>query len=185
MNKPSNLHWLHFISVNISLREVPRADRFMKIDINHPQCTWILPVKWRLEISSRLGGVRQQRICTRPPGQAGPGANPLLPNSSETAWNFETPFYRKEDGSMRMVYVYFHKLISTLWPFFNFYYFRGTRFEPLFHFYYFRGTRFEPLFHSQFFLVGGLAATAAVAEEAGALPVSDIPWGPLNIDRAA
>ena len=34
------------------------------------------------------------------------GAIPLSPNSSETAWNFETPFYRKEDGSMRMVYVY-------------------------------------------------------------------------------
>ena len=35
----------------------------------------------------------------------------MLPNSFETAWNFETPFYRKEDGSMRMVYVYFHKPI--------------------------------------------------------------------------
>jgi len=30
------------------------------------------------------------------------------------------PFYRKEDGSMRMVYVYFHKHICILWPFFNF-----------------------------------------------------------------
>ena len=44
----------------------------------------------------------------------GLGGNPLLPNSSETAWNFETPFYRKEDGSMRMVYVYFHKPIYPL-----------------------------------------------------------------------
>ena len=41
----------------------------MKIYINHPQCTLVLPVKWRLEIPSRLGGVRQQRICT---GRAGP-----------------------------------------------------------------------------------------------------------------
>ena len=47
-------------------------------------------------------------------GRGGAGANPLLPNSSETAKNFETPFYRKEDGSMRMVYVYFHKPICPL-----------------------------------------------------------------------
>ena len=47
-------------------------------------------------------------------GGGGGGGNPLSPNSSETAWNFKTPFYRKEDGSMRMVYVYFHKLISPL-----------------------------------------------------------------------
>ena len=47
-------------------REVLRTDRFMKIDINHPQYTRILPVKWGLDITSRLEGVRQQRICTGP-----------------------------------------------------------------------------------------------------------------------
>ena len=40
--------------------EVPREDRFMKIYINHPQATCFHPVKWRLEIASRLGGVRRQ-----------------------------------------------------------------------------------------------------------------------------
>ena len=33
----------------------------------------------------------------------GGGGNPLSPNSSETAWNFQTPFYKKEAGSIRMV----------------------------------------------------------------------------------
>ena len=41
-------------------REVPRADRFMKIYINHPQTICIHPVKWGLEIPSHLGGVRRQ-----------------------------------------------------------------------------------------------------------------------------
>ena len=31
---------------------------FMKIYINHPDTTIFLPVKWRFEIPSRLGGVR-------------------------------------------------------------------------------------------------------------------------------
>ena len=44
-------------------------------------------------------------------GRAWPGANPLLPNSSETAWNFQMPFYRKDSGTLRMVYVNFHKPI--------------------------------------------------------------------------
>ena len=35
----------------------------------------------------------------------------LSPNSSETAWNFQTPFYRIEAGRLRMVYVNFHKPI--------------------------------------------------------------------------
>ena len=42
-------------------REVPMADRFMKNYINHPQTTCTHPVKWGLEIPSRLGGVRGQR----------------------------------------------------------------------------------------------------------------------------
>ena len=48
--------------------EVPRADKFMKIYINHPQPTCFYPVKWRLEIPSRLGGVRRQskRVTDRP-----------------------------------------------------------------------------------------------------------------------
>ena len=37
---------------------VSRADRFMIIDINHPQTTCFYPVKWCMEIPSRLGGVR-------------------------------------------------------------------------------------------------------------------------------
>ena len=41
----------------------------------------------------------------------GGGGNPLSPNSSKTAWNFQTPFYRMEAGSLRMVYVNFHKPI--------------------------------------------------------------------------
>ena len=43
--------------------------------------------------------------------QAGLGGNPLLPNSSEMPWNFQTPFYRKDSGTLRMVYVNFHKPI--------------------------------------------------------------------------
>ena len=33
----------------------------------------------------------------------------MSPNSSETAWNFQTPFYRMDAGRLKMVYVYFHK----------------------------------------------------------------------------
>ena len=39
----------------------------------------------------------------------GLGGNPLSSNSSEMAWNFQTPFYRMEAGSLRMVYVKFLK----------------------------------------------------------------------------
>ena len=42
-------------------REVPRTEISMKIYINHPQTTCTHPIKWRLEIQSRLGGVRGQR----------------------------------------------------------------------------------------------------------------------------
>merc|ERR1711888_424723 len=49
-------------------REVPRADRLMKIYINHPQPTCFHPVKWRLEMLSRLGGVRRQRISSSSSG---------------------------------------------------------------------------------------------------------------------
>ena len=35
----------------------------------------------------------------------------LSPNSSEMAWNFQTPFYRMDTDSLRMVYVNFHKSI--------------------------------------------------------------------------
>ena len=45
------------------------------------------------------------------PGSGEEEENPLSPNSSETAWNFQTPFYRMEAGSLRMVYVNFHKPI--------------------------------------------------------------------------
>ena len=41
-----------------------------------------------------------------------PGGNPLSPNSSKTAWNFQTPFYRMDTDSLRMVYVNFHRPIS-------------------------------------------------------------------------
>ena len=54
---------------------------------------------------------------------AGPRANPLLPNSSEMAWNLETPFYSKDSGILRMGYVNFHK---PIWPrdfFLTIYYF--------------------------------------------------------------
>ena len=36
----------------------------------------------------------------------------LSSNSSETAWNFPTPFYKIDAGSLRMVYVIFYKTIS-------------------------------------------------------------------------
>merc|ERR1711888_521921 len=39
------------------------------------------------------------------------GGSPLSPNSSETGWNFQTPFYRIVTDSLRMVYVNFHKSI--------------------------------------------------------------------------
>ena len=45
-------------------REVPMADRFLKKYINHPQTTCTHPVKWRLEIPSRFGGVLGQRTST-------------------------------------------------------------------------------------------------------------------------
>ena len=52
-------------------------------------------------------------ICTPPPTQGGWcwGANPLSPNSSKTAWNIQTPLYRMDTDSLRMVYVNFHKPI--------------------------------------------------------------------------
>ena len=37
----------------------------------------------------------------------------LSPNSSETAWNFQTPFYRMGTDSLRMIYVYFHRSICN------------------------------------------------------------------------
>ena len=40
-----------------------------------------------------------------------PGGNPLSPNSSETAWNFQTPFYRVNTDRLKMVYVNFHRPI--------------------------------------------------------------------------
>ena len=39
------------------------------------------------------------------------GGGALSPNSSETAWNFQTPFYRMNTDSLRMVYVNFHRPI--------------------------------------------------------------------------
>ena len=39
------------------------------------------------------------------------GEDALSPNSSETAWNFQTPFYRMNTDSLRMVYVNFHRPI--------------------------------------------------------------------------
>ena len=38
-------------------REIPRAGRFIKIYINHPDSTYFHSVNWHLEIPSRLGGV--------------------------------------------------------------------------------------------------------------------------------
>ena len=38
-------------------------------------------------------------------------ANPLSQNSSETAWNFQTPFYRVDTDSLRMVCIHFYKHI--------------------------------------------------------------------------
>ena len=45
------------------------------------------------------------------PGVLVLGGNPLSPNSSETAWNIQTPLYRMDTDSLRMVYVNFHKPI--------------------------------------------------------------------------
>ena len=42
-------------------REVPRAGRFIKIYINHPDSTYFHYAKWYLEISSCLGEVWRQR----------------------------------------------------------------------------------------------------------------------------
>ena len=53
-------------------REVPMVDRYMKIYINHSQTIFIHPVKWHLEIPSRLGGIWWQRICFRPGRISGP-----------------------------------------------------------------------------------------------------------------
>ena len=50
-------------------------------------------------------------VCYKWVARGGGGGNPLSPNSSETAWNFQTPFYRIEAGRLRMVYVNFHKPI--------------------------------------------------------------------------
>ena len=41
----------------------------------------------------------------------GGGGNSFSPNSSETTWNFQMPFCKMEAGSLRMVYVNFHKPI--------------------------------------------------------------------------
>ena len=49
---------LSFTFKNYKNKLVLRADRFMKIYINHPQTTCFHPAKWHLEIPSRLGGVR-------------------------------------------------------------------------------------------------------------------------------
>ena len=53
------------------------ADRSMKIYMNHPQTICIHPLKWRVKIPSRLGGVRRQRI---PPPQL-PQTTPSPENS--------------------------------------------------------------------------------------------------------
>ena len=45
-------------------KKVPMADRSLKIYIKHPQTIYIYPVKWRLDIPSRLGEVRRQRISS-------------------------------------------------------------------------------------------------------------------------
>ena len=65
-------NWLSPTKIKNGHGEVPSTDGFIKNDINHPQYTCILPIKWRLEITNRLGGVRQQRICSDPPPRAGP-----------------------------------------------------------------------------------------------------------------
>ena len=57
------------------------------------------------------GGARRARPGCGQPGRAGAKGIPLLPNSSKRAWNFQTPFYRKDSGALRMVYVNFHKHI--------------------------------------------------------------------------
>ena len=56
---PDRLCWPNPIKIINCYREVPRADRFMKIYINHPQPTCFYPVKWPLKILSRLGGVSE------------------------------------------------------------------------------------------------------------------------------
>ena len=53
----------------------------------------------------RTNGVR---VCKRAIGGRG---NPLSTNSSKTAWNFQTSFYRMDTDTLRMVYVNFHKPI--------------------------------------------------------------------------
>ena len=47
-------------------REVPRAGRFIKISINHPDSTYFHYAKWYLEISSCLGEVRRPRNFSPP-----------------------------------------------------------------------------------------------------------------------
>ena len=47
-------------------------------------------------------------------GSCGGGALSL--NSSETAWNFHTPFYRMNTESLRMVYVNFHRHTDNAVP---------------------------------------------------------------------
>ena len=64
--------------------------------------TWLVQTLVNLFLETRGPGVLLVVVV---------GGNPLSPNSSETAWNFQTPFYRMEAGSLRMVYVYFHKPI--------------------------------------------------------------------------
>ena len=53
---------------------------------------------------------RENGMCIHKRAMEG-GRNPLSPNSSEMAWNLQTPFYRMEAGSLRMVYVNFQKFI--------------------------------------------------------------------------
>ena len=59
------------------------------------------------------------------------GENPLLPNSSEMAWNFQMPFYRKESGTLWMVYVNLHKSICPRVFSMTIYYFRIQKVDPL------------------------------------------------------
>ena len=44
---------------------------------------------------------------------------------TETAWNFQTPFYRKDSGILRKVYVNFHNPISPGDFSMTIYYFRA------------------------------------------------------------
>ena len=48
-------------------------------------------------------------VCYKWVARGGGGGNPLSPNSSETAWNILTKFYRMDDIRLKMVYVNFHK----------------------------------------------------------------------------